>query len=146
MSIPVDNVLAENFMAYSLGAVLRRIQNQRIVIVEDDDMIKDSLQSYFQDHNEVATFANAEEAISAQDSYAEANVFIIDYHLPGKDGVVLFQSLRHRFSKARFILITGEMNYELADNTRKLGLDALILKPFDFTILENNISTLVAAA
>ena len=146
MSIRVDNVLAENFTGYILSAVLRRIQNQRIVIVEDDVLIKDSLQTYFQDHNEVATFTNAEEAISAQDSYPAANVFIIDYHLPGQDGVALFQSLRNRFSKARFILITGEMNYELADNTRKLGLDALILKPFDFTILENNISTLVAAA
>ena len=146
MSIPVDNLLAENFTSYILGLVLRRIQNQRIVIVEDDILIKDSLQRYFQDHNEVLTFSTAEEAIAAQDSFSGVAVFIIDYHLPGKDGVELFQHLRVLFSKARYILITGEMNYELADNTRKLGLDALILKPFDFTILENNLSTLVAAA
>ena len=146
MSIPVDNVLAENFVRYTLGLVLRRIRNQRIVIVEDDILIKDSLQNYFQDNNEVVAFDNAEDAISAPDSFAGANFFIIDYHLPGKDGVELFQHLRPNFSKSRFILITGEMNYELADNTRKLGLDALILKPFDFTILENNLSSLAAAA
>jgi DNA-binding NarL/FixJ family response regulator len=58
--------------------------------------------------------------------------------------VELFQYLRLRFPQAKYILITGEMNYEMADNTRKLGPDALMLKPFDFTILEDNISTLVA--
>ncbi len=36
------------------------------------------------------------------------------------------------------------MSYDVVENTRKLGLDALILKPFDFTILEDNISSLVS--
>jgi hypothetical protein len=37
------------------------------------------------------------------------------------------------------------MSYDLAESTRRLGFDALILKPFDFGILEDNLSTLVAA-
>ena len=123
--------------------MLRRTKDQRLVIVEDDPFIRDSLVGYFSPHNQVLAFSNAEDAIAAQPKFAKVTVFIIDFILPGKDGVELFQLLRLRFSSARYIMITGEMSYEMAEETRKLGLDALILKPFDFSILEDNISALV---
>lgn len=125
--------------------MLRRIKDQRIVIVEDDVFIKEALESYFSGQNEILAFGSAEDALDAEGRFAGVSVFIIDYKLPGKSGVELFQYLRLRFPKARYILITGEMSYDLLDDTRKLGLDALILKPFDFTILEDNISSLVSA-
>jgi DNA-binding NarL/FixJ family response regulator len=125
--------------------VLRRIKDQRIVIVEDDVFVKEALESYFSGQNKILAFTSAEDALDAEGQFTGVSVFIIDYKLSGKTGVELFQYLRLRFPKARYILITGEMNYDLLDDTRKLGLDALILKPFDFTILEDNISSLVAA-
>jgi len=126
--------------------VPRRIKDQLIVIVEDDVFINEALDLYFKAENKVLAFSTAEEALAAEDQFEGVNVFIMDYKLPGKNGVELFQQLRTRFPKAKYILITGEMNYDVAENTRKLGLDALILKPFDFAILEDNISTLVSAA
>ena len=126
--------------------MLRRTKDQRIVIVEDDAFIRDALVGYFTPHNDVLAFANAEDAIKSQPKFAKVTVFIIDFVLPGKDGVELFQLLRQRFSSARYIMITGEMSYEMAEETRKLGLDALMLKPFDFSILEDNISSLIGAA
>jgi two-component system response regulator GlrR len=116
------------------------------VIVEDDAFIREALESYFSDQNKVLIYANAEEALAAESQFENVNVFIMDYRLPGKDGVELFQELRPRHGKAKYILITGEMSYEMVESTRHLGLDALILKPFDFTILEDNISTLVGAS
>ncbi len=123
----------------------RRIKDQRLVIVEDDAFISESLKMYFSLQNEVLLFSDAESALAAADQFAGVNVFIMDYRLPGKDGVELFQQLRLRYPKAKYVLITGEMSYDLAESTRRLGFDALILKPFDFGILEDNLSTLVAA-
>ncbi len=114
-----------------------------MVIVEDDAFIRDALVGYFSPHNQVLAYSNAEDAIAAQPKFAKVTVFILDFILPGKDGVELFQLLRLRFPSARYIMITGEMSYEVAEETRKLGLDALMLKPFDFNILEDNISSLV---
>jgi two-component system response regulator GlrR len=125
--------------------VPRRIKDKRLVIVEDDAFISESLMTYFSLQNQVLSFSTAEEALAAENQFEGVNVFIMDYKLPGKDGVELFQHLRLRFPKAKYILITGEMSYDLADDTRKVGIDALILKPFDFGILEDNISSLVAA-
>ena len=112
--------------------------------MEDDSFVSEALDAHFKASNQVRIFPSAEEAMGAEESFADVNVFIIDFQLPGKNGIELFQHLRLRFSRAKYILITGEMNYETADNTRKLGPDALILKPFDFSILEDNICTLVA--
>lgn len=75
---------------------------------------------------------------------ANTDVFIIDFRLPGKNGVELFQHLRGKFPSSKYILITGEMSYDLAEDTRQIGFDALILKPFDFTILDDNIASLLA--
>jgi FixJ family two-component response regulator len=126
--------------------VLRRIKDQRLVIVEDNDSIRNSLYDYFGEQNKVLVFACAEDALAAEPTLGETTVFIIDYKLPAMNGAELFARLRGRFSKAKYILITGEMNYEVAENNRQLGWDALILKPFDFGILEDNISVLVSAA
>ena len=125
--------------------MLRQIKDQSIVIIEDDPLINESLNEYFKNRNSVQGFGSAEEALDAASTFSGVDVFIIDYKLPGQNGVDLFQYLRVEFPAAKFILITGEMNYELAENTRKLGFDALILKPFDYTILEDNISGLIAA-
>ena len=120
----------------------RRVKAQNIVIIEDDSEIGQSLDFYFNAHNTVQVFASAEEALADENKLAGADVFIIDYKLPGKNGVDLFNYLKTRIPAAKYILITGEMSYDLAEKTRELGLDALILKPFDFTILEDNISAL----
>ncbi len=124
----------------------RRINDQNIVIVEDDPYITESLTDFFSGRNSVKTFASAEDALAVEDDFVNVNVFIFDYKLPGKNGVELFQHLRELYPAAKFILITGEMNYDVAEETRKLGLDALMLKPFDFTILEDNISGLISAS
>lgn len=124
----------------------RRIKDQRIVIVEDDPYISQSLDAFFGEKNSVQTFASAEEALAAESKLGNVGVFILDYKLPGKNGIELFQHFREIFPAAKFILITGEMSYDMAESTRHLGLDALILKPFDFMILEDNISGLLSIA
>ena len=91
-------------------------------------------------------FGSAEAALEAVANFKAVGVFIIDYKLPGKDGVALFHELRALFPAAKFILITGEMSYDMVEQTRQVGLDALILKPFDVRILEDNIFGLLSIA
>lgn len=122
----------------------RQIKSQNISIIEDDFAVCETLNIYFSARNNVQTFASAEEALAAEADFQDIDVFIIDYKLPGKNGIELFQHLRVHFPEAKYILITGEMNYDLAESTRQIGFDALILKPFDITILDDNISGLIA--
>jgi two-component system, NtrC family, response regulator GlrR len=125
-------------------SVRRQIKDQSIVVVEDDPYIGGALDAFLGEKNVVQTFGSAEEALESTSHFAGVGVFIIDYRLPGKDGIALFQELRTKFPAAKFILITGEMSYDMVEKTRQLGLDALMLKPFDARILEDNISGLLS--
>jgi two-component system response regulator YesN len=126
--------------------VPRRIKDQNLVIVEDDPFISEALETFFKDQNKIKTFGNAEDALAAKADLKDVGVFILDYKLPAMNGIELFKHLQPEIPTAKYILITGEMSYEMADSTRQLGFDALILKPFDFMILEDNISALLSAA
>lgn len=121
------------------------LKNTNIVVVEDDELTSQSLKHYFQDGNTVSVFGSAEDLLAKLDELSNTNLFIIDYRLPGIDGVELFQKLQHNFSSAKFICISGEMSMDLASRINEIGFDALILKPFDFSILEQNISSLTEA-
>jgi two-component system response regulator GlrR len=126
--------------------VPRQIKDQSIVVVEDDPYIGGALDAFLGDKNIVQSFESAEDALAATDHFRGVGVFIIDYKLPGKDGIELFKELREKFPVAKFILITGEMSLDMVEKTRQLGVDALMLKPFDARILEDNISGLLSIA
>ena len=115
-----DILLADTILHGYPPTVLRRIKDQRLVIVEDNDSIRNSLNDYFSEQNQVIAFASAEEALAAESTLGEVHVFIIDYKLPEMNGAELFARVRGNFPQAKFILITGEMNYEVAENNRQL--------------------------
>ena len=124
----------------------RQIKNQSIVVIEDDPYIGGALDAFLGDKNIVQTFESAEDALAQIEHFRGVGVFIIDYKLPGKDGIQAFKELREQFPAAKYILITGEMSLDMVEKTRELGLDALMLKPFDARILEDNISGLLSIA
>ena len=124
----------------------RQIKDHSIVVIEDDPYIGGALDAFLGDKNIVQTFESAEDALAATEHFRGVHVFIIDYKLPGKDGIALFKELRDQFPVAKYILITGEMSLDMVEKTRELGLDALMLKPFDARILEDNISGLLSIA
>ncbi len=113
----------------------RHIKDQNIVLVEDDAAICQSLNDFFSGRNTLQIFSSAEEALGAQGQFTDVDVFILDYKLPGRDGIELFKHLRGQFPAAKYLLITGEMSYEMAESTRTLGLTALMLKPCDVIFL-----------
>lgn len=123
----------------------KQLADTNIVIVEDDVLISQSLVDYFGSRNQVHTFSAAELALEALPQLGKVDIFIIDYRLPGMNGIEFFKQLRTSHVQSKFICISGEMSLELAQDAHQLGFDALILKPFDFTILEKNILNLITA-
>jgi two-component system, response regulator RegA len=115
-------------------------------VIEDDPYIGGALDAFLGDKNIVQTFESAEDALAATEHFHGVGVFIIDYKLPKMAGIALFKTLREQFPIAKYILITGEMSLDMVEKTRELGLDALMLKPFDARILEDNISGLLSIA
>lgn len=103
---------------------------RKMVIVEDDILLKDSLCLYFQSKGcEVSAFESAEDALEAmgRDRYG---VIISDHWLPGMDGLSLMDRVLEISPETVRILITGQPEAGIAEEAIRAGVDDFILKPF----------------
>ena len=102
----------------------------RVLLVDDDDMIRDCVCAYLEDEGFcLYAAASAEEALGAIASINPA-VCISDMRLPGMNGEE-FISRAHRLCPATAYLLHTGMLYTLSEELRALGMttDDVLLKP-----------------
>ncbi len=121
----------------------KSISGKKIIVVEDEDTISSTLELWFNRLNAVHVFGSAEAALEQLPNLPPQDIFIFDYILPQMNGIERFKTLRPKNPHAIFVLISGKVDRESAQEAYDLGLDALIQKPFDLAILEQNIADLV---
>lgn len=79
-----------------------------IAVVEDDSAVRSSLQfSLEAEGYDVCVFENALQAL-ASPAFERADCMVIDYGLPGMDGLELMRILRQRRIDCPAIIITGQ--------------------------------------
>jgi FixJ family two-component response regulator len=86
----------------------------RVLLVDDDPAVRGSLKFALElEGFEVSDFASAELAGGA--GAGDANCLVLDYRLPGMNGLQLLSLLRSRGSKAQAIIITSHPNRKIRD-------------------------------
>jgi DNA-binding response OmpR family regulator len=109
---------------------------KKILIVDDDDTLRDSLAEQFALHEEflVKGAANAGDALKAIKS-EHVDLIILDVNLPDVDGREVCKILRRNGIKSPIVMLTGEDS----DSDTILGLDSgandYVTKPFRFGVL-----------
>ena len=75
------------------------------------------------------------------DGGAETTVdlLLLDYKMPGMTGLSLLAELRHRSCRARCILVSAFLNDDVRHRARDLGVDRVLEKPVDVTLLREAI-------
>lgn len=101
----------------------------RILIVEDDANIRESLSSILQQKGyNTDTAKNGREAI--QKSKAKFfNLALLDIKLPDMEGTELLIKMQGNLPKMMKIMITGYPSLENAVEALNLGADAYVIKP-----------------
>jgi FixJ family two-component response regulator len=101
-----------------------------IVIVEDNveanNLMRDWLKLKFQ----VTCFLDAESTLRILPPGEERIVFVIDYSMPGDNGIVLKSKLVPLFPNAKFLLVSGLFDEKLTEEAKAAGFDGLLPKPF----------------
>ena len=76
----------------------------------------------------------------------EPDLLLIDYRMPGMDGLTLLAHLRSRECRARCILLSAFLNDDLRSQARMLGVDRTLEKPIDACSLRSTIGELLPLA
>lgn len=105
--------------------------NERILIVDDDEMIRNVLSEFFTELGyDVTTAVNGEDALS-KFMPSEYDLVISDLMMPDMDGLALLKRLVAVDEKVLFLLVTGYPTLETAVEAIKNGAYDYIVKPFN---------------
>jgi CheY-like chemotaxis protein len=118
-------------------------QSPHIVIVEDNVEANNLLRDWLRLRFTVTCFLDAESTLRILVPSHEPIVFLIDYNMPGDNGIVLKQKLVPLFPEAKFILISGLFDEKLTQDAIDAGFDALIPKPFGMPAVTQKIEELL---
>jgi len=106
-------------------------EKKRILIVDDDEAILNSLRDILQEKGyEVVTAKTGREAIKM----SEAQYFdlaLLDIKLPDIEGTELLTEMHKKTPSMMKIMITGYPSLENAVEALNLGADAYVMKPID---------------
>ena len=103
---------------------------RRIVVVDDDPVLRAILRGYLEDAGYLVTeAADGENLIGALPRLAPALV-LLDVKLPGTDGFALLRSIRAR-SSLPVIMITSRSETRARVEGLELGADDYVTKPFN---------------
>ena len=101
-----------------------------ILVVDDDDRIRNLLKDYLTDNNYIiSTAENADQAKSKLE-YFKFDIIILDVMMPGQDGYDLTKEIKKKI-KVPIILLTAKGEVENRIKGLELGADDYLGKPFE---------------
>lgn len=109
-----------------------------ILIVDDDETVRDTLYDLLSDSHLCHTADTAEQALLwlAEDTY---DVVLTDISMPGMSGVELLGHVRQSQPRTPVIIVTGINDEGHAQGLIRLGAYAYVLKPFKLEEVERSV-------
>ena len=109
-----------------------------ILVVDDDERIRDTLYDLLSEEHDCQTAQTAEEALARLevDSY---DVVLTDISMPGLSGLELLGHVRQKYPDTPVIIISGIGDQEHAQGLIRLGAFEFLLKPFRLEVVEKSV-------
>lgn len=122
------------------GATARRANggNRGILIVDDEQAIRELVSRALGGEWDVTTAGSGEEALERLDERAFSLVFL-DLAMPGMDGAELFHTMRARGLDCPVAILTAYPNSARLARVLESGPVVLLLKPFDLEELRESV-------
>ncbi|HEY8516631.1 MAG TPA: sigma-54 dependent transcriptional regulator, partial [Candidatus Binatia bacterium] len=102
----------------------------RILIIDDDPFICRQLEDLYRAQNYIVDSANDANTALQRLSEHDYSLVLVDFKIPGTDGLNLTKEIRERWPDIDVIMITGYASIKGAVEAIKLGASDYITKPF----------------
>lgn len=104
----------------------------RVLVIEDNDTLRESLRRAFQKKGcEVMAAPGAEEGLGMVLGHL-FDVILVDLKLPRNDGGSFIQQVRALGCRSEIVMMTGHADEGLAEAMAKIGARATVIKDADF--------------
>ena len=120
-----------------------KLRQMKILLIDDNEWIRDSLGLYFEGEGcQLLALETAEEAIEAlKENYYD--IIMVDYRLPGMDGLEFLKRIQKTQPHALKVLITAYRSKGVVSEALKMGVRDFIEKPFTIKTIEESLSRLI---
>ena len=115
----------------------------KMLLIDDDEWIRDSLSIFFENEGcHLEALETAEEGLKALKKQPY-DIIIVDYRLPGMDGLDFLRRIKNSCSNAIKIMVTAYGNEEIISEAQRLGIQEVIEKPFTTKTIEASLTKLI---
>jgi len=129
----------------SPGRALRSLAHVRILVIDDDQRVRDALALLLDRAGAVVETAESAAAGRARIASSVPEAVLCDIAMPGEDGYSFVQRLRASGIRIPVIALTARATESDARRALAAGFDLHLTKPIDFERLVENIDDLIAA-
>jgi len=114
-----------------------------ILVVDDDEIIRDTLYELLSEKYLCKTAETAEKALARLEA-EPFEVVLTDISMPGVSGLELLRQVMERYPKTPVIVISGISDQEHAQSLIKLGAFDCLVKPFRLEVVEESVGRALA--
>lgn len=114
----------------------------RVLVVDDDETIRDTLYELLSEDYLCQTADSAEKALARLDADTY-DVVLTDISMPGLSGLELLGHIRQKYSDTPVIMISGIGDQEHAQGLIRIGAFDFLLKPFSLEAVEKSVKRAV---
>ena len=104
-------------------------ENSHILIVDDDNRIRELIKEYLEEKNFIVSTANDAEEASEKIKLVDFEIIVLDIMMPGESGLELTKKLRKNISTP-IILLTAKGEVDDRIIGLESGADDYLVKPF----------------
>jgi len=119
-----------------------KLKGMKILLIDDDEWIRDSLSLFFEfEPCAFRALETAEQGLKELES-KDYDIIILDYRLPGMNGLEFLKRIQGTHPQVIKILITAYGSKEIFSQAIALGVHDFIDKPFSTKAIEDSLSRL----
>lgn len=102
---------------------------EKILIVDDEKVIRDVFESAFKEYR-IVSADNGQKALSVLNQFNDINLIVVDVMMPGLSGTELLKEIKRINPDCKIIIFSGYDFEEGAIKTLLLDADGYLEKPF----------------
>jgi two-component system response regulator FixJ len=127
------------------GLALVSAFTETVLVVDDDAAVRSALQFALELEGFKVQLYDGSRAVLADANLPKRACLVVDYRMPGSDGLELVTRLRDRGVSLPVILISGRVTHELRHLAARIGVRQVLEKPLSDASLVENIRQALAS-